>query len=136
MTVVRQLLGIEYIRLRDINEGFIPKPEASVVVIAEDEEGEICGRLILAPILHLDGIWMREDMRDNVKGGRTAVRIEKEMMRILEEADIRAVQVDVYKPELESYLGRLGYYKMEDIISVFRKEITNGNRTRDITTSG
>jgi len=131
VTVVRQLLGIEYIRLRDINEGFVPKPEASVVVIAEDEEGEICGRLMLLPILHLDGIWMREDMRNNVKGGRTAVRIEQEMMRILKEGKIREVQVDVYRDDLESYLSRMGYYKMDKIISVFRKEITNGNRTSD-----
>jgi len=124
---VRQLMGIEYIRLKDIEEGFVPKPEASLVVIAEDENGEICGRLMLLPILHLDGIWIREDLRDNLKGGRAAVRIEKEMMRILEEAQITGVQVDVYKPELESYLSRMGYRK-EKIISVFRKEIRNGNR--------
>ena len=124
--VVRQLLDIEYIRLREVGQGYVPKPEGSVVVIAEDDKG-ICVRLMLLPILHLDGIWIREDLRNNPVGGRAALKVEKEMTRILEEADIKCVQVDVYRDDMEKFLGKLGYYKMDKIISVFRKEFSNGN---------
>ena len=119
---IRILPAIEYIRLKDIEEGFIPNPDGSVVVVAEDEDGEICGRIMLVPFLHLDGIWLREDKRK----GRVMIKMEKALVELMEDNDISGVQVDVYVTKMEEYLSRWGYEKSK-IISVFRKEFSNGN---------
>lgn len=121
-TTVRRLPDGEYDRLQEIAEGFTPTPEGSVVVVAEDEEGEICGRLMLLPLLHLDAVWIRGDKRR----ATTLARLEKKMVQVLTDAEISAIFVNVALKEMEGYLTRWGYKKM-DVISVFSKELQNGN---------
>ena len=114
---VRALDPAEYPRLKDIPDGFLPDPENSRVIVAEDENGNIVGRMMLIAVAHLEGPWIAPSRRS----GSLLYRMEKQMIAEAREAGLKALLAFTQEDTNTSYLERLGWTRTN--FTVLSKEI-------------
>ena len=86
---VRELPPVEWGRLRETELGPIIDAmplEHTMVLVVEDDAGEIVGCWGCYSILHVEGIWIREDHRKKGSVGRrlwTAMRCRLEVVLVM-----------------------------------------------------
>ncbi len=102
---IRTLPAPEYPRLASIEEGTVPNPDHSIVVVAEDDDGNIVGRMMLVVVPHLERTWLAPEAR----GGTVAYRLERAICAEAEAAGLRTVFAYTTTPEHTSYMERLGW---------------------------
>lgn len=106
MSEIRRLNPDEYQRLAGVADGIVP-PDGSVVIVAEDA-GEIVGRMILLPVVHLEGTWLAESARR----GTAAGRLFDAILREARTARLGSVMAYSTSGEHDAYLHRLGFERM------------------------
>ena len=113
--VIEELNPAQFDVLRTVHEGFVP-PDGSAAIVARDG-GEIVGRVFLMAPVHVEGPWVKEDLRGHTLG-----------YRLMEAAAQKAKECGVSKlfayaadATLANYLGRLGY--KQEPFTVWTKEI-------------
>lgn len=106
LTRIHRLRPEEYPQLRLVHEGFCPDPSISVALVAKRDE-EIVGRVFLMAPAHVEGPWVREDLRGGIIGHR-----------LMDSAELEAKSRGISKlfayaadETMADYLSRLGYRK-------------------------
>lgn len=102
--------------LLEIEEGFAPDPNNSIVVVARDD-GEIVGRMFLLSLAHIEGTWINAQHRN----GTVLLRMIKLMESEASKVGLKTIFAYAKTEKVGSYLERLGYKKTE--MTVFEKEI-------------
>lgn len=112
--MIRLLQPGEFHRLASVEEGFVP-PADSLALVVENGD-QILGRLLLVSVAHMEGVWIKPELR----GGTLMRRMTREMER---EAAGRGLTklLAFAKPDMETYIERLGYRKMP--LTVWEKEL-------------
>lgn len=116
MITVERLPAEEFDSLLSIEEGYVPDPKASVVVVAKFNE-EIIGRMMLIGVKHVEGAWINKRFRS----GSILERMTKEIEDQARAVGIRTVFVYSETGEMDAYIERLGYERSP--LRVFRKEL-------------
>ena len=116
MITVERLPEEEYEALVSVEEGYVPDPKASIVVVAKFD-GQIIGRVMLIGVKHVEGAWINEQYR----GGTVLERMTQEIEKHAREAGIKTVFVYSQTSEMDGYIERLGYERSP--LRVFRKEL-------------
>ena len=116
MITIRRLDKSEFGRLRNVADGLAPNPDYSRVIVIE-RDGEIVGRMCLMTPVHIEGTWLREDVRRGTVGFRMFQAIEREATSL----GVRTLLAYATSAEHETYLQRLGFGKLE--FTVWSKEI-------------
>lgn len=112
---IRRLEGLEYHKLNQIgDDDFIPDPEKSIAIIAENEQKVIGKVLLLAPA-HIEGIFIEPAWRNGTVMNRLVAAVELEARA----EGITKVMAYAKDTEMEHYIERLGYRRMP--ISVWAK---------------
>jgi hypothetical protein len=94
--------------LKQVDDGFVPNPDHSIVVVARNEQ-RIIGRLFAMSPSHVEGVYIEERYR----GGS----LFKELMEAME-VELRAEKISkvlayAVRPEIANYLERrCGYSKL------------------------
>ncbi len=105
-----------YEQLATVQEGYIPDPDNSIVVLAKDKN-EIVGRTMLIRPWHIEGTWLKEGKRRGVVGHLMLNKLEQEA----KSAGISQLFSYAMQPEIEGYLERMGYKKQP--VTVWTKDI-------------
>jgi N-acetylglutamate synthase-like GNAT family acetyltransferase len=112
--LIKRLAPAEYEQLRNVEEGYVPDPAHSIVIMALNEK-EIIGRVLLIRPFHIEGTWIDPRFRRGTVGIR--------MFRLLEEEAKQAGLVKIFSyaqsSEVEGYLERMKYEKIP--VSVWTK---------------
>jgi GNAT superfamily N-acetyltransferase len=116
LTLIHRLRPEEYPQLKAIHEGFCPDPATSVTLVAKQKE-EIVGRVFLLAPAHVEGPWVREDLRGGLIGHRLMESAEREA----KSRGISKVFAYAADDTLANYLDRMGYQKQP--FTVWAKEI-------------
>jgi len=116
MIEVRELDKSEYEKLASIAEGYIPPPEFSVAMIADDN-GEIVGRMFLVCPAHLEGTWISPRARKGITGKLLIGAVEAKGRQL----GLSKYFAYARDNEIEGYLKRLGF-KRENL-TVWSKEL-------------
>ncbi len=84
-----------------------PQPDSAkaITIIAEDERGNIVGRILLVGVIHLEGIFVEPRWR----GSTVMARLVEEAEREAKELGLTQVLAFGASPEMEGYIQRLGY---------------------------
>ena len=105
---IRQLPVEEWGRLEGHPEwnGFMPDPQTSIVVVAEDEEeGGIIGTWCMVLMPHMEGFWIHPDHR---KKSTLPVRLFRGMEQVLRENNLNVVLSWADDDKIGEYIERLG----------------------------
>jgi len=102
---IRTLPTDEYPRLASVADGVVPDPEGSVVLIAENDAGEIVGRMIIVDVPHIEGTWVSPEAR----GGSLGYRLERAACEAARGLGLRKTFAFVTTVEHAGYLRRLGW---------------------------
>lgn len=113
---VRKLEPSEYPLLELVHEGFRPDPDMSIALVVE-KDNDIVGRVFLLAPAHIEGPWVREDLRGGYVGKLLIDAAEKEA-RLRGITRLFAYAVD---GQIENYLERLGFEKSP--MTVWTKEL-------------
>lgn len=113
---LRELPAEEYSRLYQVHEGFMPDPRNSVAIVAEDGP-YITGRIFLLSPAHIEGPWVREDLR----GSTACARLMKQAEESAKIRGIKTLFAYAVNDEIEGYLKRLGYVKAP--MTVWQKDL-------------
>jgi N-acetylglutamate synthase-like GNAT family acetyltransferase len=116
MITVERLPNDEYDSLLSIEEGYVPDPKASIVVVAKFDE-QIIGRMMLIGLKHVEGAWINKRFRC----GSILERMTKEIEDQARAAGIKTVFVYSETHDMDDYIQRLGYERSP--LRVFRKEL-------------
>lgn len=114
--IVERLPDTEFEALTKIDDGYMPDPATSIVIVAK-ECGEIVGRMMLLSLVHIEGTWISESHRS----GRVLVKMMKEMEKQAHQAGVRTLFAYSGDDKVSDYLVRLGYKKTPLVI--FEKEL-------------
>jgi N-acetylglutamate synthase-like GNAT family acetyltransferase len=106
----------EYPQLKSIHEGFCPDAATSVALVAK-QDGEIVGRIFLLAPTHVEGPWIREDLRGGLILNQLVATAEREA----KSRGISKVFAYAADDKLAGYIARLGYQK--EPYTVWTKEI-------------
>lgn len=106
---IRTLTAPEYSRLAAIADGIIPSPDDSIVIIAENESGDIIGRMFLVDVPHIEGTWVA----DSERGGTVGFRLERAMCKAAAGLRLKKTFAFVTTAEHANYLLRLGWEPTE-----------------------
>lgn len=101
----RTLPAEEYPRLASVADGIIPDPDGSVVIVAENDAGEIIGRMIIVDVPHIEGTWVAPEAR----GGSVGARLEKAACQAAVALGLKKTFAFVTNSEHAGYLRRLGW---------------------------
>jgi hypothetical protein len=101
---LRRLEPAQFNVLKGIHEGFCPDSRTSIAIVAEDSS-ELVGRIFLMSPAHLEGPWVREDLRGSMLLKRLVDRAEEEAL----EAGVTNLFAYSNSEQLADYLKRLGY---------------------------
>ena len=115
--VVRPLTPEEYPRLSVIEEGVVPDPSNSIVVIAEDSAGVICGRMLLVVMPHLEGTWVAPTSRS----GRIGFKMERVITDEARAIGLKKIMAFTTNEQHTQYLERLGWSR--ENLTVLSKEL-------------
>lgn len=113
---LRKLEPDQFDVLKRIHEGFCPDSKTSIAVVAE-RDGEPVGRVFLLAPAHIEGPWVREDLRGSILGARLMKRAEEEALGI----GITKLFAYSISDQLSDYLKRLGY--KDERMTVWSKEL-------------
>lgn len=116
MITVERLPDEQFDTLMQIEEGYVPDPKASIVVVAKFN-GQIIGRMMLIGVKHVEGAWISDQYRSGAVLERMTAEIEKQAR----EAGIRTVFAYSESHEMDGYIERLGYERSP--LRVFRKDL-------------
>ena len=116
LSEIHKLEDSEYGILKTIEEGYCPDPASSIALVATADCG-IVGRMLLISPAHIEGTWVKEEFRK----GTTGIRLMKRMEKEAKEIGLTKLFSYAESPEIENYLGRLGYKQAK--VSVWTKEI-------------
>jgi GNAT superfamily N-acetyltransferase len=117
--------GVKIQRLRDsaydaldhVADGVKPDPRSTITGVVTDDKGEIIGRIFLMSPAHVEGVWVREDLRK--QGVFTdMVRWVEQQARSIGISKVFAYGADAY---MDRQIERLGYTKQP--LTVWTKEI-------------
>jgi N-acetylglutamate synthase-like GNAT family acetyltransferase len=114
--MIRRLAASEFPVLATIHEGYVPDPSISVALVFK-QEGEIVGRVFLLAPTHVEGPWVREDLRGGLIGHRLMESAEQEA----KSRGITKLFAYAADDKLANYLDRMGYQKQP--FTVWAKEI-------------
>ena len=107
---------------RKIDPEKLPWPIDSFVSYAI-EQNEIIARLGAMPIMHLEGLWIREDRRNSLILPRLVAKVENKL--ISEGRSIAMAFAVDGRPEMADYLERLNYLEMP--LKVYSKALDKEN---------
>lgn len=102
---IRTLPPEEYHRLAAVADGIIPPPDDSLVLVAENDAGEIVGRMFLVDVPHIEGTWVSPEAR----GGTVGARLERQMCRAAAALGLLTTFAFVTEPAHADYMKRLGW---------------------------
>ena len=91
-------------------------PKEFTILAAFDEQG-LAGRTMIVPLPHIEGTWVREDLRK----GRVGYVLIKELEKCIASADRTYAWAFADTEEREGYLTRLGYERQQ--VSVWYKKL-------------
>lgn len=91
-------------------------PKEFTILAAFDEKG-LAGRTMIVPLPHIEGTWVREDLRK----GRVGYVLIKELEKSILAADRTFAWAFADTEEREDYLTRLGYQRQQ--VSVWYKKL-------------
>lgn len=117
MVTLYTLSAEEFPVLASISDGVVPDPKSSRAILANDENG-IAGRVFLMSPTHVEGPWVRGDLRGSTLLARLMFRAEQEA----KDCGISKLFVYAANEELADYAKRLGYQK--EPYTVWTKELT------------
>ena len=103
--VIRTLPAVEYSRLASVADGIVPSAEDSVVIVAENDAGEIVGRMMLVDVPHIEGTWVAPEAR----GGSVGFRLEKAACDAARDIGLKNTFAFVTSADHAGYLRRLGW---------------------------
>lgn len=106
MVTLYTLSAEEFPMLASISDGVVPDPKSSRAILANDENG-IAGRVFLMSPTHVEGPWVRGDLRGSTLAARLMFRAEQEA----KDCGITRLFAYAASDELADYLSRLGYKK-------------------------
>ena len=95
---------------RNLDPESLAWPDESVVIYAFNENNEIIGRIGALPLLHIEGVWVREDNRNSFMFQNLVNKIE-DLLKEENRKVAMAFALDS-KPEMKNYLERLNYSEM------------------------
>lgn len=95
---------------RSIDPEALAWPDDSVVIYAFNENNEIIGRIGAVAILHIEGVWVREDNRSSSIFQNLVNKIE-ELLKEENRKVAMAFALDS-NPDMKNYLERLDYSEM------------------------
>lgn len=97
-------------------------PEEFTFLAAFDDNG-LAGRMAVCTLPHIEGTWVREDLRS----GRVGVTLLKTMEAKISATGRTHVWAFIYdeQPEISSYIERQGYVKMP--LTLWTKDMTKEN---------
>lgn len=113
---IRELSAEEFPLLGKVSDGYMPDPKQSVAIVAE-KDGQIIGRVFLMQPVHVEGTWVREDLRSGTIGKRLMDQAELSAFT----RGITTVFAYAVDDTLAGYLERLGYQK--SFLTVWTKEL-------------
>ena len=116
MIEIRRLEEIAYHRLHQVDDGFCPPEEKSIVVVAENDHGIIGRGCIVAPA-HVEGVWVHPAWRNGYLLHRIVAALELEARA----EGINTMLLYAIDSEKEDYAKRLGYTHVP--LSVWRKDL-------------
>lgn len=98
-------------------------PPEFAFVAAFDSHG-LAGRMGMVPLPHIEGTWVRPDLR----GSRTGIKLLREIEKIVSDSGRTHVWAFAYdeQPEIRSYYERMGYVKMP--LTVWVKDLTQESK--------
>lgn len=114
--VIRALAPEEYGCLTQVEEGVVPDPENSRVVVAIDND-KVVGRAMIVAMPHLEGTWVAPDAR----GGTVGYRLERAVCEEAREAGLKKLMAFSTDPKHTQYLQRLGW--RAETYTVLSKEL-------------
>ena len=94
-----------------------PDPAKAITIIAEDERGNIVGRIMLVGVMHVEGIFVDPKWR----GSTVMQRLVEEAEREARELGLTQVLAFGASKEMEGYIERLGYNLMP--FSIWEKKL-------------
>lgn len=97
----------------------LPDPAASIVLVAENPEGEIVGLWSVGMVPMLDGLWSREDYR---KHSWVAAKLLKGMKETLTALGLPGAFTLVQTPEVLILALKAGFEKVPGDVLVFKLE--------------
>lgn len=104
MTELRTLPKEEFGRLAELYDGFVPNPQYSIAIVAEEGERIVARIFLLAPV-HIEGPWIAEEARCGTLAQRLVNRAEREARA----CGLNRLFAYAINPEIEDYLARLGF---------------------------
>lgn len=114
---VRVLEANEYDKLKDTPVGEVFTPDNSIVIVVEDANGKVVGRMALLNLIHLEGTWIEEGKRN----GLILHKLEEALLAKAKECGLKYIHT--YAPTLmhEDLLQRAGWERLP--FSVWAKEV-------------
>lgn len=109
--VVRPLAPEEYSRLAGLpftSVIGIPDPQLCSVLVAENSAGEIVGLWSAMPVVHLEGLWVREDYRKTTVLGR----LHRQMRVLLGQLGVRSCFTYVEDPDVLIIALKAGFQRL------------------------
>ena len=116
MITVERLPDEQFDSLMQVEEGYVPDPKASIVVVARFD-GQIIGRMMLIGVKHVEGAWINDQFRSGV----VLERMTQELEKHAREAGIKTVFAYSETHEMDGYITRLGYERSP--LRVYRKDL-------------
>lgn len=119
---VRALEPAEYSRLAAIEEGTVPDPANSIAIVAEDDAGNIVGRMLLFAVAHVERTWIAPAARSGTLG----VRMERELCREATDAGLDTIYAFTTNDTHTEYMQRLGWQPTG--FTVLTKSVKRGEK--------
>lgn len=101
--------------LSTVQEGFMPRCDKSIVIVAK-HDAVVVGRLLLVSPAHVEGAWIREDYRS----GLLLKNMMDEMERQAKKEGLAKLMA-YGNPINEDYLSRLGF--LQRPVTVWEKKL-------------
>jgi N-acetylglutamate synthase-like GNAT family acetyltransferase len=114
---IQKLRTNAYDVLDTVAGGEKPNPTNSVVMVATDEKGEVIGRIFLLTPAHIEGVWVKEQYRNQGIFTEMVGKMEQEA-KTYGITTLFAYGVNEY---MDRQIERLGYKKQP--FTVWTKEI-------------
>jgi predicted N-acetyltransferase YhbS len=114
---IQKLRTNAYDVLDTVADGEKPNPINSVVMVATDDKGEVIGRVFMLCPAHIEGVWVKEELRKQGIFSEMVARMEQEA-RTLGITTLFAYGVNDY---MNRQIERVGYTKRD--FTVWTKEL-------------
>lgn len=102
---VRALEPQEYDRLKSLPDALVPDKENSIAVVAETEDKQLVGRMLLVVLPHIEGTWIA----DNFRSGRIGFQLERELEKEARKFGLKKIFAYTTNQVHSEYMERLGF---------------------------